>query len=166
MTSPVCARYCNRVLADLYREQDSRGVASQRTQSLRCICRCVDVGLNAEQEVARDISVFARLGWNDGKTESFAYTEVDQTVFFGASARGTRWGKAHDRAGIAFVSNGLSSDHREYLSLGGVGFILGDGRLTYGRETIMEGYYRLHAWRGIHLGSTTKHLILLRSEHA
>jgi high affinity Mn2+ porin len=109
-------------------------------------------GLNVEQEVAKDVSVFARVGWNDGKTESYAYTEVDNTIAFGTSVRGTRWNRSHDRAGVAFVSNGLSDDHREYLALGGMGFILGDGGLSYSRETIVESYYRLHAWRGIYLG--------------
>jgi high affinity Mn2+ porin len=110
------------------------------------------IGLNLEQEVVRDGTAFLRLGWNNGKTESFAYTEVDNTVEVGASVRGTRWRQPHDRAGIAFVSNGISADHREYLALGGLGFILGDGALTYGRETIIESYYRFHLWRGVYLG--------------
>lgn len=109
-------------------------------------------GLNLEQELARDVTAYARYGWNDGKTESFAYTEVDNTIAFGVTVRGTRWSRSHDRAGVAFVNNGISSDHREYLALGGVGFLLGDGGLNYGRERIEEGYYRMHLWRGIYAG--------------
>jgi len=31
-----------------------------------------------EQELTKDIGVFGRLGWNDGKTESFAFTAIDR----------------------------------------------------------------------------------------
>ncbi len=109
-------------------------------------------GVNIEQELANDITGFLRVGWNDGRTESFAYTEADQTLATGVSIRGSRWSRPHDRAGAALVINGLSNDHREYLALGGIGFILGDGRLNYGRETIIEGYYRLHIWKGVYAG--------------
>lgn len=109
-------------------------------------------GLNVEQGLVRGISAYVRYGWNDGKTESFAYTEVDNAIAVGVTARGTRWNRPRDRTGVAFVSNGISPDHREYLALGGLGFILGDGRLSYSREQIFEGYYRLHIWRGISAG--------------
>jgi len=47
------------------------------------------------------------------------------------------------------VTNGISADHQHYLQDGGLGFLLGDGNLRYGRENILESYYTLHAWRGI-----------------
>ena len=46
------------------------------------------------------------------------------------------------------MSNGISRDHQQYLALGGYGFLLGDGRLNYAREDILESFYTLHAWRG------------------
>jgi high affinity Mn2+ porin len=106
-------------------------------------------GLNAEQEVIADLHVFGRLGWNNGKHESFAYTEIDNTVMFGGDLRGGRWGRPGDKLGLAGVSNGLSDDHRTYLALGGSGFILGDGKLHYGRENIIEAYYTARAYRGV-----------------
>src|SRR5204862_7200819 len=69
----------------------------------------------------------------------------------GGDVRGDRWRRRDDRVGLAFVTNGLSSLHREYLRLGGLGFILGDGTLNYGREMIVEHYYNLHVWRGAFL---------------
>jgi carbohydrate-selective porin OprB len=54
-----------------------------------------------------------------------------------------------DRAGFAFTANALSGDHREYLALGGQGFLLGDGRLNYSREKIVELFYTVHLWRGV-----------------
>jgi carbohydrate-selective porin OprB len=96
------------------------------------------------------MGVFGRWGWDEGRHESFAYTEVDQTVEIGVGGNGKRWHRKFDRAGLVFVSNGISRDHQQYLALGGSGFLLGDGRLNYGRENIIETYYTLHVWRGIY----------------
>ncbi|MDP9038329.1 MAG: carbohydrate porin [Acidobacteriota bacterium] len=106
-------------------------------------------GLNAEQELAAGLRVYARFGWNEGKHESFAYTEVDQTLAAGADRSGDRWGRPLDRTGLTLVSNAIKRDHQAYLGLGGLGFLLGDGRLHYAREDILEGYYTLHTWRGV-----------------
>jgi high affinity Mn2+ porin len=107
-------------------------------------------GLNFEQPLSDWIGLFGRWGWNEGRHESFAYTEVDQTVQLGVGSNGKPWGRKFDRAGVVFVSNGISRDHQKYLDLGGFGFLLGDGRLNYGRENIMEAYYTLHLWRGFY----------------
>lgn len=106
-------------------------------------------GFNGEQELTNSLRAFARVGWNDGHTESFAYTEIDQSFSGGADLRGTSWHRGDDKVGAAFVSNGISGDHREYLALGGVGFLLGDGRLNYARENIVEAYYNMKLWHGV-----------------
>ncbi len=105
-------------------------------------------GANIEQPLNDWLGIFARWGWNEGRHESFAYTEVDETTLLGLGASGQRWHRKFDRAGLAFVTNGISRDHQQYLALGGRGFLLGDGRLNYGRENIIETYYTFHAWRG------------------
>ena len=115
-------------------------------------------GANFEQPLNSWMGVFGRWGWNEGRHESFAYTEVDQTVELGAGASGRRWQRKFDRAGFVFVSNGISRDHQEYLKLGGTGFLLGDGRLTYGPEYIIESYYTLHVWRGIYPSVGLQHI--------
>jgi high affinity Mn2+ porin len=107
-------------------------------------------GVNFEQPLNSWAGLFGRWGWNEGQHESYAYTEVDETILFGVGANGTRWNRKFDRAGVAFVSNGISRVHQEYLALGGLGFLLGDGRLNYSRENILETYYTLHAWRGVY----------------
>ena len=106
-------------------------------------------GYNTEQEVTENLRVFGRFGWSEGQHESFAYTEVDQTVLAGADYAGTRWHRPVDKIGLAVVSNAIKSDHQEYLKLGGLGFLLGDGNLKFGRENIVETYYTWHAWRGV-----------------
>ena len=98
-------------------------------------------GLNVEQEFTDDLRGFMRAGWNEGQHETWNYTECDQTVALGGDLRGTLWSRPQDKFGLAFVVNGISRNHRRYLELGGLGFDLGDGRLTYGSEKIMECYY-------------------------
>jgi high affinity Mn2+ porin len=106
-------------------------------------------GLNVEQELTSTLRAFGRLGWNEGANESFAYTEVDRTAAVGVDWVPKVLNRPSDRIGSAFIDNALSGDHRRYLSLGGLGFILGDGGLTYGQERIWETYYTFHIWRGI-----------------
>jgi high affinity Mn2+ porin len=106
-------------------------------------------GLNAEQPLTDALRAFGRLGWNDGQNETFAFTEVDRSALVGADLRGTCWRRAQDKIGLALSINGLSSGHRQYLALGGQGFLLGDGRLNYNTEQIVETYYTLHVWRGM-----------------
>jgi high affinity Mn2+ porin len=106
-------------------------------------------GLNLIQELGGVVRLFARGGWNDGANESWAYTEVDNTFEIGADMRGKPWHRDDDKVGLALVTNGLSGPHREYLQLGGVGFLLGDGALDYARETILEQYYNMQIWRGL-----------------
>ena len=107
------------------------------------------IGASVEYTMPTGVRLFARTGWNSGDTESFAYTEVNNTAAIGGDVAGARWHRPVDRAGVAFVSNGLSAPHREYLQFGGLGFLLGDGNLRYGRETILESYYTAHLWRGV-----------------
>jgi hypothetical protein len=107
------------------------------------------VGANVEYVTQSGVRLFGRTGWNSGDTESFAYTEVNDSFAVGGDVNGRSWHRPTDRVGAAFVSNGLSGSHREYLRLGGLGFLLGDGSLSYGRESIFEGYYTAHLWRGV-----------------
>ena len=111
------------------------------------------VTLNLEQPLADDgdTGLFARFGWNDGKTESFCYTEADWTLSVGAQVSGAAWRRAEDHLGVAVAANGLSDAHADYLAAGGIGFDLGDGRLTYRPETVVEAYYLLQIVRWVGL---------------
>jgi hypothetical protein len=123
------------------------------------ITRKYGFGVNLEQNLTRDITAFARWGWDNGKTESFAYTEIDSTFVEGVGVNGAKWHRRQDRAGIAFVSNGIAKDHQNYLADGGLGFLLGDGGLNYGREKIVESYYTAHVWRGIYLAPGIQYVV-------
>ncbi len=115
-------------------------------------------GYNFEQEITPNLRAFGRFGWNEGQHESFAYTEVDQTVEAGADYTGTHWHRPVDKIGLALVSNAIKRDHQNYLHYGGLGFLLGDGNLNYGRETIVESYYNWHAWRGLFYAVDVQHI--------
>jgi high affinity Mn2+ porin len=115
-------------------------------------------GLNFEQDLASQFGVFARLGWSDGHNESFAYTEVDRTAESGLYFKGAAWHRQNDRAGAVFTINGISGDHARYLALGGLGFLLGDGGLSYGGEKIFETYYTAHVWRGLFASFDLQHI--------
>ncbi len=116
-------------------------------------------GVNLEQNITRNLTAFARWGWDNGKTESFAYTEIDLTFAEGVGVNGAKWHRRYDRAGMAFVSNGIKKDHQNYLADGGYGFLIGDGRLNYGRENIVESYYTAHVWRGIYLAPGVQYIV-------
>jgi len=108
------------------------------------------VDLNAEQNLTSNLRIAGRFGWNEGQHESFAYTEVDQTFILGADYAGSYWRREQDKIGVAFATNAIKKDHQNYLKYGGLGFLLGDGRLNYAREDILEAYYNAHAWRGLY----------------
>jgi high affinity Mn2+ porin len=108
-------------------------------------------GINAEQEVGQDLGLFARLGWDDGQTETWEYAAIDRTAQLGLLLSGNRWGRPGDQFGLAGVINGLSAQHEAYLVAGGVDFIIGDGQLNYAPEQIIETFYNFHPIKEIGL---------------
>jgi len=156
--------YTNYANMGIYREavaQFEKGLVSAPdiTNHPWHITRKYGFGVNLEQNLARNVTAFARFGWSNGKTESFAYTEVDQTFAGGVGASGAMWHRRFDRAGLALVSDAISKDHQTYLADGGYGFLIGDGALSYGRENIVETYYTAHVWRGIYVAPGLQHIV-------
>jgi hypothetical protein len=155
--------YTNYANMGIYRDQIAQAgqnhVTPEITDHPWHITRKYGFGVNIEQSLTRYLTAFSRFGWDNGKTESFAYTEVDQTFVEGVGANGAWWHRKQDRAGVALVSNAIKKDHQMYLADGGVGFLLGDGKLNYGRENIVETYYTIHAWRGIYVAPGLQHIV-------
>ena len=116
-------------------------------------------GLNFEQPVTTNFGFYGRFGWNSGKTESWSFTEIDQAFAGGFVAFGAPWKRSVDRAGVAFASNAISHVHQEYLALGGLGFVLGDGGLRYARENLIEGFYTAHVWRGLYFAPDLQYIV-------
>lgn len=107
----------------------------------------VGFGLNADQYLSKDFGVFAKASYNDGRNETWAFTEIDRSISFGGVLVGNPWNRKDDEVGLAFVGNGISAAHRDYLAAGGYGFIIGDGALNYSPEMIAELYYKLNAYQ-------------------
>ncbi len=107
--------------------------------------------INIEQAVSDEVGLFGRWSWNDGKTEIMAFTDIDASLSLGASIKGTRWGRPDDVIGIGGAINALSRDHRDFLAAGGLGPLIGDGRLNYRRERILETYYAFALNKGLTL---------------
>ena len=99
------------------------------------------LGLNGELELSDVLGCFFRAGYNDGKTATWAFTEIDESISAGLQVKGNWWKRNDDVVGIAGVASGISKDHQDYLKAGGDGFLIGDGALNYRTENIVELYY-------------------------
>ncbi|HZZ58593.1 MAG TPA: carbohydrate porin [Opitutaceae bacterium] len=133
--------YLNRADMGSYSEAIADPAADLNIELTRAYRSKYGAGLSWDQEIAPDLGAFLRASWDDGHTESWAFSEIDQSASAGLSADGKAWGRAGDTFGLAGIVDGLSPAHREYLADGGIGFIIGDGRLDYGPEEILETYY-------------------------
>ena len=105
-------------------------------------------GINMEQFVTNNLGVFAKASYNDGQNETWCFTEIDRAFSIGASIAGTKWKRKNDVIGVAYCLSGLSKQHAQYIANGGLGFIIGDGRLNYANEHLFETYYNLSLLNG------------------
>jgi high affinity Mn2+ porin len=155
--------YENRAQAGNYAEAirlaQATGTTPDVTATRRVGTLKYGFGLSADQEIRQDIGVFGRVGWNDGKTESFAFTAIDRLASVGVSVKGTSWRRPDDNAASAYTTNGLSGVHAMYLSLGGLDFLIGDGKLRYGLESVWESYYSAQVRPGVFATFNVQHLV-------
>ena len=107
-------------------------------------------GVNAEQEIIKNIGAFMRLGWSDGNNEAWTFADVDRTATAGISVKGGFWHRPDDTFGLAGAFNGISQVHQKFLAAGGTGILAGDGALNYGWEQLLETYYDFQIWKTIH----------------
>jgi high affinity Mn2+ porin len=115
--------------------------------------------LNLEQAVTPDLGVFARVSANDGRAESLSFTDIDRSVSGGISLKGTAWGRANDTVGFGTSQNGISASHRAFFANGGVGLLIGDGRLNYAPERAFETYYALSLGKALTLSFNYQHIV-------
>lgn len=118
-------------------------IANQRTRSK------YGFYVNLEQQLVQDVGLFARASWNDGQNQILSFTDIDRSISGGLSIKGSRWGRADDTIGIGGAINGLSNAHRDFLAAGGTGLLIGDGRLNYSNERILEAYYAYSVIKGV-----------------
>jgi high affinity Mn2+ porin len=115
-------------------------------------------GINAEQEIVDGVGVYMRLGWNDGKTESFEFTAIDRLASSGISVSGARWKRKDDTVATELTVAGISAVHALYLARGGLDFLIGDGALNYAPEYIWESYYNARLFKGFFAALDAQHI--------
>ena len=108
------------------------------------------LGLNLEQALSDQVGVFLRAMKADGRTETYAFTEIDASLSAGVLVNGAAWQRGQDRVGVAFMENRLSADRRNFLAAGGISYFIGDGQLQYRPERGLETFYswglNRHTW--------------------
>ncbi len=116
------------------------------------------LGYNLEQAITDQIGLFSRAMWQDGRYETFAFTEAHRSFSLGTSLSGALWARDHDTLGLAYMRNALSGIYRQYLAAGGLGYFIGDGKLNYADEQIVEGYYSMSVLRSVSLTADYQYL--------
>ena len=124
-------------LADTAFDPESSIVATRRIRTQ------YGYGLNLEQAVTKNIGAFARYSWRDAKSDVMSWTDIDASVSGGIAIAGAMWGRPRDELGAGFAVNRLAKDYRNYIAAGGLGLVIGDGRLGYSAERVFETYYAI-----------------------
>ena len=154
--------YRNRAVLSRWRDASAQGAASGQAPDINAVRTRAQVkygvGVAAEQTISKNIGLFARAMWSDGRTETEAYTEIDRSLSVGTLIKGGAWGRAQDTVGLALAQNGLSGAHRRYLAAGGLGLFVGDGALRYQTEQIAEAFYNASVDRRVQLALNWQHI--------
>lgn len=114
--------------------------------------------INAEQAMFDDVGVFARWSWNNGQSETEAFTDISRSLSAGTSIKGSFWRRPDDTYGLAFSFNGISSSQINYLSQGGSTMFIGDGKIAYQGERILETYYSVNLFKGAYLSADYQYI--------
>lgn len=142
----------NRAILARYRDAIEYGAANNQTPDIFKVRSGEQIkygiGVNVEQAISNNVGVFLRAMMSDGRTETLAFTEVDQSMTGGVSIKGAAWSRPQDTVGFALMRNELSKDRRQYLEAGGISFFIGDGALRYRPETFFESYYSWNVMKG------------------
>ena len=105
--------------------------------------------LSLEQPLTDSIGMFARWSWNSGQQETPRLHRHQLRLSVGTSITGKGWGRPDDKLGLATAANALSPAERDYIALGGLGILIGDGRLNYSQEKILETFYTMQMMKGL-----------------
>ena len=105
-----------------------------------------------EQQLSEELGVFARVGGASGNVEVYEFTDSDRNAEAGVSLKGSHWNRTGDRVGAAAIVNDISTARRRFLDAGGLGLLIGDGRLLHaGPEKILEAYYDCNVYSTVHI---------------
>jgi high affinity Mn2+ porin len=153
--------FVNRGRMGDYSDAVQLGQQTARTPDVALVRRSssrAGFSLNMEQELASDLGAFVRASQNDGSKEAYEFTEINKSLSAGFSLKGDRWSRHDDTVGVAVVINRLSGAAQQYFSAGGMGILIGDGRLNYDAEKILETYYAFQLNRYASLAFNYQHV--------
>lgn len=153
-----------RLMVTVYRNRGRMGLLDQAVELAQQTATPVDiaavrgyrsrvgVSLSLEQQITPQLGAFLRAGKTGGNVETYEFTDVDRTLAAGLSLQGTSWRRRDDTVGLAAINNGISADRENYLNAGGLGLLIGDGKLPHpGPEQIIETYYSAAVWNFLHI---------------
>lgn len=153
-----------RVLVTLFQSRGRMGLLNQAVEMAQNTANPVDIAtvrsyrsrsgasLSLEQQINSQLGAFIRAGKAGGNVEAYEFTDVDRTLAAGVSLQGSSWRRADDVLGLAAIRNGISAARERYLNAGGLGILIGDGKLpNAGSEQIIESYYSAAVWKFVHL---------------
>ena len=116
------------------------------------------VGINLEQQLWDDIGLFFRGMYSDGQTEVYSYTSTDRSISLGGIMKGTSWGRRKDSVGIGYAAGFLSKSHIQYLNMGGIDGFIGDGKINYAPEQVVDIFYSFNVWNTIWLSADYQYI--------
>jgi hypothetical protein len=116
------------------------------------------IGLNLEQQVWDDVGLFFRGMYSDGKTEVYSYTSTDRSISLGGILKGARWGRPKDSVGAGYAAGFLSKSHIQYLGMGGIDGFIGDGKINYAPEQVIDIFYSFNVWNEIWLSADYQYI--------
>ena len=142
--------YLNRAHMGSYQQAVDNPIRPADIEATRDFRYKYGFALNLEQEIVKNVGVFSRLGWSDGRNEAWVFSDVDYSASLGLSIKGESWHRPNDTFGVAVVLNGISRKHQRFFQAGGTGILAGDGNLSYGWEKIIETYYDFQIRKTVH----------------
>lgn len=116
------------------------------------------IGINLEQQIFDDVGLFFRGMYSDGKTEVYSYTSTDRSISLGTIVKGTRWGRHKDSVGLGYGVGWLSGQHVQYLAMGGIDGFIGDGKINYSPEQVVDLFYSYNVWNSLWLTADYQHI--------
>lgn len=150
------ASHPGRLLITVFDSRGRMGLLDAAVQHAQATGEAVDItavrqyrsrlgaSLDVEQQLSPDLGLFARIGKAAGNVETYEFSDIDRTVSAGLAIKGSAWRRAQDTIGVAAIVDGISAERERYLNAGGLGILVGDGKLPRpGPEQIAETYYRL-----------------------
>ena len=117
------------------------------------------IGVNLEQQLFDDLGLFFRGMYSDGNTEVYSYTSSDQSISLGGILKGNHWGRKNDTVGLGYAAAWLSNQHVQYLALGGIDGFIGDGKINYSPEQVVDLFYNFNVWNEIWLAADYQHIM-------